>query len=359
MHKERPDFKNFSKKELKDYVNEHGFFSNALIDRTETNAPAGLKDQIPEGAMYFKAIASNGDLNRNGYIIREKAFKAAIQQYMENPVILLQHDMNQPVGRVLRANGGQEGIQIEGYIYDEYTNNRFSKGLFNAVSTGHLTEGLEFQNETTNEVITEEEFQALPWKDKSSGAWVMAVTALDWLENSIVSIGANRKSLVKNKDLVKNYVEALKNEAGESDEEKKKKEEEAKAKEEKEKQEALKNNQIETKKSEDATVVVETPPAPIPAAENAAKVEESKTIEVSTEEVKQVNEALMTLANLAKSQNAEIVSLKTQVESLKTALNNIPVRKGLIFAPGSPKAKEEPKKNWLGELFEANGLPVN
>lgn len=361
--KNRPDFKNFSKKELKAYVNEHGFFSNALIDKTDTNAPAGLKEQIPEGAIYFKAIASNGDLNRNGYIIREKAFKAAIEQYMTNPVILLQHDMNQPVGRVLRAHGGQEGIQIEGYIFDEYTNGRFSKNLFNAVSTGHLTEALEFENEATHEVITEEEFRALPWEEKENGNWVMAVTSLDWLENSIVSIGANRKSLVKNKDLVKNYVESLKNEVQEEDKPKEEKEVENKeivTEEKKSEEEIPQNNQAQTEKSADEKEVVETPSAEVrDKSANGVVSQESATIEVSKEEVKQVNDALLALANLAKTQKEEITGLKNQVESLKTALDNIPMRKGLVLVPGSLKAKEEPKRNWLGTLLEANGVPVN
>jgi hypothetical protein len=337
-----PDFKNLSKKELKDYINANGFFCNAAIDKTETNAPAGLQEQIPEGAIYFKAIASNGDLNRNGYIIREKALKNAIKQYMENPVVLLQHDMNQPVGRVLRAQSGQDGITIEGYIFDEYTNGRFSRGLFNAVSTGHLTDALEFQNEATGEIITEEEFKALPWEEKENGNWVMAVTALDWLENSIVSIGANRKSLVKNKDLVKNYVEALKNEA--------KEEEEEENEDKKEEEQSQKTEPAE--KPADEKEKVENPSAEDGKAENAVQSKESAVIEVSREEVKQVNEAILFLANKVKEQQGKI-------SALESALDNIPIRKGLIVTAQNFKPKEEKPKSWLGSILEENGINLN
>jgi chromosome segregation ATPase len=199
-------------------------------------------------------------------------------------------------------------------------------------------------------VISEDEFRNLPWEEKESGNWVMAVTSLDWLENSIVSIGANRKSLVKNKDLVKNYVEALKNEMQEGEEERK------------EEAEDQKNeiNQTQTEKKEDEKEAVETPPTIDEKAENAVTPKESDTIEVSKEEVKQVNEALLNLAKIAENQKAEIASLKTQVETLKNALDNIPVRKGLIVTNQNFKSQEKSKPSgWLGELFEANGISLN
>lgn len=389
-----------SKKELKDYVNANGFFTSAMIQR-EVNAPSALKDQIPEGAIYFKAIASNGELNRNGYIIRESAWKPAIAGYMENPIVLLQHDMDQPVGHVLTARVGKEGLVIEGYVYDEHTDGRFGKNLFNAISTGHLTEEIEFENTATGQILSEEEFRALPWEEKISEQWVMAVTALDWLENSIVSIGANRKSMILGKDLVKNYVEAMRKNDVEDEEdiedegdefedeeetlatrkvEKAEVEEEEGAEDEKDgagdeeegaeeapeeeeeieeeaPEEGAPTETIETPGEggeEDETGKVEIPPADTPGGEtNALKVPESETLTLTKEEVKQFNGIVSGLINALEAE-------KAKTTALKATLNSIPKPKGFVIANLPGHAGSAPKKeSALQTILQANGIKLN
>lgn len=394
------DLKKMTKKQLKDYVNSNGFFTSAVIDKNAIT-PSSLKDRIPEGAVYFRAIASNGELNRNGYIIRESALKKAIAGYMENAVILLQHDMDQPVGRGLTAKVTKEGVVIEGFIYDHLTNGRFGLGLFNAVSTGHLTEAVEFQSESTGKVISEEDFRALSWEEKMNGDWIMAVTALDWLENSIVSIGANRKSLVLAKDLVKNYVEALKfeedadnaeiampaaskNEADEDEgdeveddeeeieeeveeveevegtEEEEPKDEvvegESKDEPEEVEEEEKPTEPIETPTSEetDETDVAETPVAEDPSGEtNAPKLPESDSLVLTKEEVKEFNGVVQNLIDLLEAE-------KNKVAALNKVLDSIPMPKGVVLAHAAgnngPTAK---KPSAIGALFHANGIKVN
>lgn len=368
-----------NRQQLKDHINKNGFFAQAMILKPkpemtdvemEAYMPAAVKSQVPEGAMYFKAIASNGELNRNGYIIREKAWKAAIDGYMENPVLLLGHDMDQPIGQILTAHVGSEGLIISGYVYDEYTKKndsdktgRFSKNLFNAVSTGHLNKELEFENQDTGQVLSEEEFRKLSFEERYNGNWIMAVVALDWLENSIVSIGANRKSLVKNRDLVKNYIEALKNEADEQDEEEE--QPEAPALVEQPKEEEKKGDEpapteqpkTEVEKKEDETGAVETPAAP-EKAENAPNGE-SETVTMSVIEVNEARKALETFANLAKVQKQAIDKLMAEVASLQSVIQNTPMRKGLVMASGSPAAPKTAKESAIGNLLEANGIPVN
>ena len=53
------------------------------LNAFEKNAPIEFEDKIPEGAMYFEGIASNGDLNRNGYMIRPDAWRSAIDSFLE------------------------------------------------------------------------------------------------------------------------------------------------------------------------------------------------------------------------------------------------------------------------------------
>lgn len=201
-----------SKKAVKRDINKNGFFINMPLKMNKV-VPLEMKDKVPEGASYFEGIASNGDLNRNGYIIRESAWVSAINGYMQNPVVLLQHDNDQPIGQCIYANVDGDGLHVSAYVFDEYTNGRFSKGLFRALSTGHYTMQVEFENTVTKEVLSEADFIAKYNPDRSFWTgevippedWVLAVTKLEWVEFSVVSIGSNRKSMVTNQLAISNY----------------------------------------------------------------------------------------------------------------------------------------------------------
>lgn len=200
-----------NKKELKSYINENGFFFNMEVD-VEVNTPEAYAKIIPEGATYFEGVVSNGELNRNGYIIRPQALIDSLQNYMLNPIILLQHDTDQPIGKCLsaglRGEGKTQEVVVAGFIYDELTGNRFSKGLFKGLSTGHIPHEVEFQNEKTGQVISEEEFRKFNWEEQYSGDWVMAVTKLDWVEFSLVGIGSVKRALVTSKNAIGAFIKS-------------------------------------------------------------------------------------------------------------------------------------------------------
>lgn len=208
------DGRSMSKKELKDYVNANGFFLQHKIT-LRTNAPAADapgRELVPNGAIYFRGIASTGEINRNGYIIRESAWQNAIPEYLStNPAILLQHDSERPIGRCVWAQLTPNGLEVAGYIFDEETDERFSKGLFGALSTGHIDVTVEFENTETKQILSEDEY----WGKISSGeigwgsdnGWVLAVTELDWVEFSVVTIGSNKKSVITRTNAITNYFE--------------------------------------------------------------------------------------------------------------------------------------------------------
>lgn len=201
------------KKTLKKFLNENGFFYNSMKLDTSKNAPNGVT--VPEGAKYFEGVVSNGELNRNGYIIRPQALIDSLGVYMMNPIILLGHDTDQPIGRCLSAvargaNGKEQEIFVTGYIFDDLTEGRFGRGLLNALSTGHITEEVEFENSETGEVLSAEEFRKFNWEEQYNGNWIMAVTKLEWVEFSSVSIGSNRKSLITSKNAIEAFVKSEK-----------------------------------------------------------------------------------------------------------------------------------------------------
>lgn len=210
-----------NKKQFKEHINRYGGFCHISLESASCELPsaAGLKVEaptaeerkkynVPEGAIYFKGIASNADLNRNGYIIVLEAWKKGIKDYMQNPQILLGHDQDKSVGRCTVMEITEQGLYVEGYAFDDYTEQRFSRGLLTAMSTGHYTVKFDFINLKTGEVLTKtdfrrrwDEFWGLDEKDQNHlDNWVRRITETEIVEFSLVSIPANRKSLISSRE---------------------------------------------------------------------------------------------------------------------------------------------------------------
>lgn len=201
--------KAIGKKELKKFINENGFFYSMTID-LKKNAPDAYATQIPEGATYFEGVVSNGELNRNGYIIRPQALINSLADFMLNPVILLQHETDEPIGHCLsaeaRGSGSTQEVFVRGYIYDDLTEGRFGRGLFRGLSTGHIPQEVEFENSKTGQVISEEDFRKFNWEEQMNGDWIMCVTKLEWVEFSLVAIGSVRKALITAKNSIQAFL---------------------------------------------------------------------------------------------------------------------------------------------------------
>ena len=325
-----------SKKELKSFINENGFFSSLEI--VETNTPNEDRPEgVPEGATWFSGIASTEELNRNGYIIRENAWKGAIKEFMDNPVLLLQHNMKEPIGKVMSAKVTEAGLEVTGYIFDDMTGGRFSKGLINALSTGHLTVEVEFENSETNEIISEEEFRKLSFEEQMSDKWTMAVNKLEWVELSLVTVPSNRKSFITNRELVRNYVESLQKNEEEADEEVV--EEIVEEVEEVEEQPENTEEQQEDEKEGEIPSTAEV-------AENAVEVD-SDLVQLSRNEFDEARETIRSLATLCTDQKNEIAELRKKNGMLEAKLNSIPKPKGLAFK----KEEKKVEKSWLAPLL--------
>lgn len=210
------------KRQLKELINKNGGFSHLAVEMVEAEAMSAEErkaKKIPEGAKFFSGIASNGDLNRNGYIIIVEAWRKSIKAFMENPVVLLGHDMSQPIGRCTKMEITPKGLYVEGYVFDEYTDGRVGKGLITTLSTGHYTKKYDFLNLKTGQILTKQDFRRqwdafwqLDEKHKDYiDNWVRRITETEIVEFSFVSIPANRKSFVTVKEeLQKWYQEGVK-----------------------------------------------------------------------------------------------------------------------------------------------------
>lgn len=281
-----------SKKELKAHINQNGGylpmsmkveknFSKTAKDALVERYGQEQADKLVEAGTYVKGISSNGELNRNGYIIRQNAWKPAIEAYLENPVFLLGHDLNKVIGETLTAKVGKDGLVTEAILYtdqmDQESALAFERGQLKCLSTGHITRQVEFEHEQTGEIKTEEEFWDMPWEERFSDFWIMAVTVLEWVEQSLVAVPSNRKSMITKKDAIANYmtnklgldpIEVQKQMAGPSDEELEQIEEENESLDteqestqeaiEEAAQESAEENQTENTEAGDVTPATET-----------------------------------------------------------------------------------------------------
>lgn len=184
--------------------------SNSLKEKSK--APKNVQNDIPDGALFFKAVASNWDLNRNWYIIRAKAWitwanwkknLTAINDYLQNWKILFQHNDNQPIWKPLSLKVVWNELILTGWVFDNtHSSWDIWRGLVTSISTWHMTLAREFENVDTWDIQTEEEFfedEKNSWWDKLwSWLWVMAVTSAEIVENSFVTIPSNRDSHIIN-----------------------------------------------------------------------------------------------------------------------------------------------------------------
>jgi hypothetical protein len=323
--------KSFSKKELKAHINSRGgyFFSDLKVEK---NLPAKIvklveesgrytkeeQNAILEKGTYFKGISSNGDLNRNGYKIRSSAWRPAIKNYLEsNPAVLLQHNMEIIIGHTLTARVSQDQLITEGIVFQDQMPEAnalaFQRGQLKALSTGHYTNEVEWENEETGQIMSNEDFREMSFEERVKDVWVMAVTALEWIEQSLVSIGSNRESMITMKDAKLNY---FANAFGED-------------------VTAEAKNEIEVE--EDTEEVVEEKVEPTD--EDIEKIEEEETKEETTdeetveeevneevveeteevvEEVKEENEVEETTEEVAEDEPAEEVVEETKPEQVET-----------------------------------------
>jgi hypothetical protein len=248
------DIKGLNKKELKEYINQNGFFfhlncealkpkkvndllSDTKLDMIKTGVELPQDDNI----IVYKGIASQhyeaGEKSRNGYKYNQRGW--IFDDYNQNPVILFQHDTLQPIWQALSFwIDRNKNLNIMFFVYKdalEWVDKiRVEKGLIKALSTGALTEEYKFENSEW-ELISEDEAIEEYWFSAIIDAfnWIsdiltLVVTKARMLENSLVTIGSNEQAMAmqnwigqyfKNKANLLNNNETMKTKQNEVEEE--------------------------------------------------------------------------------------------------------------------------------------------
>ena len=165
------------KKEIK-LIKEKNFFQ-VLRDKKS------VKDFEEEGVsgIEIEWYASTKDKDRGHDIVDPQAFKNALDLYMTNPIVLLQHNMEKPIGVVTEATIDENGLYIKARITQDvdWVISAIKNGVLRAFSIGYKIKDNEFLEEETSD----------------GRDYANIIKDLELFEISVVSVPMNAYSLMK------------------------------------------------------------------------------------------------------------------------------------------------------------------
>lgn len=323
--------------------------------------------EIKSKVIKIKGFASTPDIDRCNDIVDPKAFKSSIEQYMQNPVILLQHDANKPIGKAISYKISKNGLYIEAEIHNNIDNvfENITNGIFRTFSIGFIPK---------------------KWKYEQRGdIEVRIIEDLDLIENSIVTTPANGQALFTLSKSIKAFFDNLQTNQEVMDKNEKMTAEEIQnapvvelegeelleAQEETEKMDAEKSvegtnpevlEEVESADESSAETDSETIETEVATQEEVATEEvtdqtnEEKSLDETKAMKKELSEIKASVSEL-KETNASLtealeLSIKTIVE-LKEHISRIPVRKGLVSLGWN---KQESKLHGMLENIKNNNI---
>ena len=141
--------------------------------------------------LHIAGMASTNNTDRVGDIIESEAWtKGGLDNYLNNPVILFNHDYNQPIGRAVSLGTNDNGLQLKAKIAKSagHVGELIKEGVLGAFSVGFRVKDAEYMTETDGYKIKDAEL----------------------LEVSVVTVPANQAatfSLAKSFDSERDYEE--------------------------------------------------------------------------------------------------------------------------------------------------------
>ena len=141
--------------------------------------------------LHITGMASTNSTDRVGDVIETEAWtKGGLDSYLNNPVILFNHDYNQPIGRAVSLGTNDNGLQLKAKIAKSagHVGELIKEGVLGAFSVGFRVKDAEYMTETDGYKIKDAEL----------------------LEVSVVTVPANQAatfSLAKSFDSENEYEE--------------------------------------------------------------------------------------------------------------------------------------------------------
>ena len=176
--------------------------TNKIVWRDK--APEEIQNNIPEWALYFEWIVSDGEQNRNWYIIKSDSWffknNRYVKDFLKTWSIHYNHNVDQPIGRPLSFEAEWDKIKVSWYVFDDvYTNWAIWRWLILGLSTWHITHESNWINTKTNTEMSNKEFWWEGWYERYTDVnWVWQVLKAEIVEFSFTSTRSNRASIVAN-----------------------------------------------------------------------------------------------------------------------------------------------------------------
>lgn len=140
-------------------------------------------------SIFIEGYASTNDIDRAGDVVSASVWEKGLQNYLKNPIILAQHDYDDPIGRMVEHKVDNTGLWIKARI-------SAAAEIFNLVKDGVLTAfSIGFR-------ILDAEYNSV--------AEVFLIKEVELVEISVVSVPCNQNtlfSLAKAFDNAEDYTE--------------------------------------------------------------------------------------------------------------------------------------------------------
>ena len=138
-------------------------------------------------AYEIEWYASTKDKDRMNDIVEPTAFENTLKQYMTNPIVLLQHDMDKPIWNVTEASIDDKGLFIKAKITED------TDGVFSKLKNWVLRTFSIWYRVKDYETMENEDAE---W----NYIFTNVIKELELFEISLVSVPANPFALVKSFD---------------------------------------------------------------------------------------------------------------------------------------------------------------
>lgn len=168
-----------------------------------------VADASDDGGVRIQGYASTKDQDRGDDVVDPKAFEESIRTtYKDNPMILFQHNRNEPIGKATSMNVDSKGLFIEAIIYDEKVAKLVQKGVLKTFSIGYLPKEVEYRDKNDEIVDPSEQTGRLRiWTEEGIKR---IIKKLELLEVSIVTLPMNASALFSLAKSLDTYFEAEK-----------------------------------------------------------------------------------------------------------------------------------------------------
>jgi len=146
--------------------------------------------------LFIAGMASTNHTDRVGDVVSAEAWtKGGLDNYLNNPIILFNHDYNQPIGRAMGLKTGDNGLELKAKIAKSagHVGELIKEGILGAFSVGFRVKDAEYMTETDG------------YKIKDAELLEVSVVAVPANQAATFSIAKSFDSMAEYEDFKKSF----------------------------------------------------------------------------------------------------------------------------------------------------------